>query len=73
MVVALRRRAVPWIVRNLSGVLLALAAIAVLPWAPSLPWLSTALVLAVVGAAILAAARRRSVVTPSLTTAFVGS
>ena len=71
---ALSRRAAPWIARAIPAALLAITAIALLLSSHPLSWLSTALALAVVGAAILAAvARQRSPETPGSTTAFVGS
>jgi hypothetical protein len=73
MYLALPRRAAPWIARAIPAALLALATIALLLASRPLFWLSTALVLAVVGAALLAIARRRSPGTSAPTTAFVGS
>ena len=75
MHLALSRRAVPWIVRAVPATLLALAALALLAPPRPLPWLSAglALALAVAGAAVLAAAWRRSPGASAPTTAFVGS
>jgi hypothetical protein len=73
MHLAFPRKAAPWIARAIPAALLALAAIALLLSSRPLSWLSTALVLAVVGAALLAVARRRSPGTSAPTTAFVGS
>ena len=73
MYLALPRRAAPWIAHAIPAVLLALATLALLLSSRPLFWLSTALALAVVGAAILAVARRRSPGTSAPTTAFVGS
>ena len=73
MYLALSRRAAPWIARAIPAALLALAAIALLPSSRPLSWLSTALLLAGVGAAVLAVARRHSPETSVSTTAFVGS
>ena len=73
MYLALPRRAAPWIAHAIHAVLLALATLALLLSSRPLSWLSTALVLAVVGATLLAVARRRSPGTSAPTTAFVGS
>ena len=73
MHLAFPRRAAPWIACGVPAALLALAAFALLLPSRPLSWLSTALALTVIGAAILAAARRRSPAASAPTTAFVGS
>jgi|tagenome__1003787_1003787.scaffolds.fasta_scaffold15586971_2 hypothetical protein len=73
MYLALPRRAAPWIACAIPAALPVLATIALLLASRLLPWLFTASVLVVIGAAILAVAWRRSPGTSAPTTAFVGS
>ena len=73
MHLAFPRKAAPWIACAVPTTLVALAAFALLAPPRPLLWFSTALALAVAGAAVLATARRRSPGTSALTTAFIGS